>query len=174
VTHQTSWLASTGQYDVRQGEAGVSGCALQGVGPVEVTRFLWGLAVLDHLPKPAAAGLYDKLAQMPLTSFTAECLDQILQVLCCAVLCCAVLCCTVLCCLTFEGHEVACHAVQALVMTECVHIWVAPCQICTDDSRDHWTIWLSLKSSTLATPDTHPYTFLGSKVHSKWMLLQDW
>ncbi len=104
VTHQTSWLASTGQYDVRQGEAGVSGCALQGVGPVEVTRFLWGLAVLDHLPKPAAAGLYDKLAQMPLTSFTAECLDQILQVLRCAVLC----------CLAFEGHEVACHAVLRL------------------------------------------------------------
>jgi len=63
--------------------------ALQGIGPVEVTRLLWGLAVLDHLPKPAAAGLYDKLAQMPLTSFTAECLDQILQVLRCAVLCCA-------------------------------------------------------------------------------------
>ena len=73
---------------------------------MEVTRLLWGLAVLDHLPKPAAASLYDKLAQMPLTSFTAECLDQILQVLCCAVLCCAVLCCAVL-----EGHEVACHAV---------------------------------------------------------------
>ncbi|DBA85926.1 TPA: hypothetical protein ACH3X1_005470 [Trebouxia sp. C0004] len=52
----------------------------EGVGPVEVSRLLWGLAVLDELPKPAAAGLYDKLAQMPLTSFTAECLDQILQV----------------------------------------------------------------------------------------------
>ena len=88
---------------------------------MEVTRLLWGLAVLDHLPKPAAAGLYDKLAQMPLTSFTAECLDQILQVLCRAVLCCdalccaalrcAALCCAVLCCLAFEGHEVACHAV---------------------------------------------------------------
>jgi len=110
VTHQTSWLASTGQYDVRQGEAGVSGCALQGVGPVEVTRFLWGLAVLDHLPKPAAAGLYDKLAQMPLTSFTAECLDQILQVLCCAVLCCAVLCCAVLCCAASRLRVMRLHA----------------------------------------------------------------
>ncbi len=77
-------------------QAGVNCCALQGVGPVELTRLLWGLAVLDQLPKAAAAGLYDKLAQMPLTSFTAECLDQILQVLCCAVLCCAVLCCAAL------------------------------------------------------------------------------
>ena len=78
--------------------ADVKCCALQGVGPVEVTRLLWGLAVLDQLPKPAAAGLYDKLAQMPLTSFTAECLDQILQVLCCAVLCCAALRCAALRC----------------------------------------------------------------------------
>ena len=82
---------------MRHHQAGVTCCDLQGVGPVEVTRLLWGLAVLDQLPKPAAGGLYDKLAQMPLTSFTAECLDQILQV-CCAVLCCAVLCCAVLCC----------------------------------------------------------------------------
>ena len=82
---------------------------------MEVTRLLWGLAVLDHLPKPAAAGLYDKLAQMPLTSFTAKCLDQILQVRCCALLCCAVLCCLHLncmpCCTAVE-HKSACKLQQ--------------------------------------------------------------
>lgn len=62
---------------------------VQGLGPVEVTRLLWGLAVLDQLPKAAAGRLYDQLAHLPLTSFTADCLDHILQVPCCAVLCCA-------------------------------------------------------------------------------------
>ena len=72
---------------------------------MEVSRLLWGLAVLDHLPKPAAVSLYTKLGTLPLASLTAESLDQILQVpsslallllhraswavLCCAVLCCA-------------------------------------------------------------------------------------
>ena len=65
---------------------------MQGFGPVEVCRLLWGLAVLDQLPKTAAASLYNKLAQMPLTSFTAESLEQVLQVRCGAVLRCAVLC----------------------------------------------------------------------------------
>ena len=106
VTPETSWLASTGQHGLRHHQAGINCCALQGVGPVEVTRLLWGLAVVDQLPKPAAAGLYEKLALMPLTSFTAECLDQILQVLCFAVLCCAAL--------HFKGHGVACHAVLQL------------------------------------------------------------
>ena len=77
---------------------------------MEVTRLLWGLAVLDHLPKPAAAGLYDKLAQMPLTSFTAKCLDQILQVRCCAVLCCLQLNCMP-CCTAVE-HKSACKLQQ--------------------------------------------------------------
>ena len=104
MTPETSLLASTGQHGLPHHQAGC--CALQGVGPVEVTRLLWGLAVVDQLPKPAAAGLYEKLALMPLTSFTAECLDQILQVLCFAVLCCAAL--------HFKGHGVACHAVLQL------------------------------------------------------------
>lgn len=70
---------------------------MQGFGPVEVCRLLWGLAVLDQLPKTAGASLYNKLAQMPLTSFTAESLDQVLQVRC-AALCCAVRRCAALCC----------------------------------------------------------------------------
>lgn len=53
---------------------------------MEVSRLLWGLAVLDHLPKTAAEGLYKKLATLHLASLTAESLDQILQVPCCAVL----------------------------------------------------------------------------------------
>ena len=65
---------------------------LQGaVGSVDLGRFVWGLAVLDHLPKTVAARLYRKLASQPLTSFTAETLDQILQVICCPALCHAVL-----------------------------------------------------------------------------------
>lgn len=47
---------------------------------MEVSRLLWGLAVLDHLPKAAAASLYKKLGTLPLASLTAESLDQILQV----------------------------------------------------------------------------------------------
>ena len=64
---------------------------------MEVCRLLWGLAVLDHLPKAAAEGLYKKLATLHLASLTAESLDQILQVPCCAVLCHAVPSCAVLC-----------------------------------------------------------------------------
>ncbi len=56
------------------------GMLVQAVGAVEVSRLLWGLAVLDKLSKTAAASLYNKLAQVPLNSFTAESLDQILQV----------------------------------------------------------------------------------------------
>ena len=89
---------------------------MQGLGPVEVSRLLWGLAVLDQLPKAAAGRLYDQLAHLPLTSFTAECLDQILQVPCpalpCrAVLCCAVLCCAVLCCVPCTSSAVMCYAI---------------------------------------------------------------
>lgn len=70
---------------------------LQGaVGSVELSRLLWGLAVLDHLPKAVAGRLYQKLASQPLTSFTADTLDQILQVLCCAVLCRSLSCFTAL------------------------------------------------------------------------------
>lgn len=47
---------------------------------MEISRLLWGVAVLDHLPKTLAVTLCKRLASLPLTSFTAETLDQILQV----------------------------------------------------------------------------------------------
>ena len=87
---------------------------------MEVSRLLWGLAVLDHLPKTAADSLYKKLATLHLASLTAESLDQILQVSCCAApryACCAVLCCA--CCIRL-CRAVLCCAVLYRAMPVCL------------------------------------------------------
>ena len=108
---------------------------LQGVGPVEISRLLWGLAVLDHLHKAAAASLYKKLGTLPLALLTAESLDQILQValLCCAVLCCAVLCRAVPCC-AVPGRAMPCRAVLccAVVRSPLTYIMTPKCPTIMD------------------------------------------